>query len=53
MEEGAKFSQMLTLKELEREFYEKTTKAGFINVRFLTTETPEYGSETPIGVATK
>jgi len=28
-------------------------KAGFVDIRFKTTDTPEYGSETPIGVATK
>jgi len=53
MTEGAQFSQMLTLRDLEKEFYEKTMKAGFSNIRFKLTDTPEYGSQTPIGVATK
>jgi len=53
MAPNAIFSQMITLPELEKEFCEKVTKAGFKNVKFTMMATPEYGSETPIGFGTK
>jgi len=53
MTPNAIFAQMITLPELEKEFCDKVTKAGFKNVKFTMMATPEYGSETPIGFGTK
>jgi len=53
MAPNAIFAQMITLPDLEKEFCEKVTKAGFKDVKFTMMATPEYGSETPIGFGTK
>jgi len=53
MAPNAIFSQMITLPDLEKEFCDKVSKAGFKNVKFTMMATPEYGSETPIGFGTK
>ncbi|KAL4497401.1 hypothetical protein ABPG72_011336 [Tetrahymena utriculariae] len=50
---GASFSQMLTIDEVKPQFISMIENSGFeCNIDFVITQTPEYGSCTPIGVVT-
>lgn len=50
---GCSFSQMLTLDDIKPQFISMIENSGFnCNIDFVVTQTPEYGSCTPIGVVT-